>query len=186
MRLRDAARGHQESPLPISTYLEARGEGARTAGQVHYGRGRGGGRAKSYCRSPQFRGEDRHKGKSMVARRSASTSIRGRKNRTVGPISASNISSFANEPPRHIIRAEPYTSPRTRSKPDSRCPQNCPRTRDLTEPQALISEARGCCGQLSCRRRRHTGANFLVAKPEPRWIVTKEGNGDLTQTLPRV
>ncbi|MDI9350086.1 MAG: LutB/LldF family L-lactate oxidation iron-sulfur protein [Candidatus Symbiobacter sp.] len=59
--------------------------------------------------------------------------------------------------------------------------------RRLDTPQALLAEARS-------EMRHHfaaadigiTGANFLIAESGATVIVTNEGNGDLTQTLPRV
>ena len=59
--------------------------------------------------------------------------------------------------------------------------------RDLSEPVQLLAEAR------SVLRERFlaadvgiTGANFLIAETGTSIIVTNEGNGDLTQILPRV
>jgi L-lactate dehydrogenase complex protein LldF len=59
--------------------------------------------------------------------------------------------------------------------------------RSLTEPTALVAEAR------TVLRQRYfdadvgiTGANFLVAETGSTIIVTNEGNGDMTQLLPRV
>jgi len=59
--------------------------------------------------------------------------------------------------------------------------------RSLEEPSALMAEARA--------KMRHryfeadvgiTGANFLIAETGSTVIVTNEGNGDLTQTLPKM
>ena len=62
-----------------------------------------------------------------------------------------------------------------------------PASRDLTEIPTLVEEAR------QVMRRKYleadvgiTGANFLVAETGTSIIVTNEGNGDLTQTLPKV
>jgi len=59
--------------------------------------------------------------------------------------------------------------------------------RDLSEPTSLLGEAR------TALRERFlaadvgiTGANFLVAETGTSVIVTNEGNGDLTQILPRI
>ena len=59
--------------------------------------------------------------------------------------------------------------------------------RDLTEIPALVEEAR------SVLRQKYfaadvgvTGANFLIAETGTSIIVTNEGNGDLTQILPKV
>ncbi len=58
--------------------------------------------------------------------------------------------------------------------------------RDLSEPHTLVKEARGVL------RRKFlaadvgiTGANMLIAETGTSVIVTNEGNGDLTQTLPK-
>jgi len=56
-----------------------------------------------------------------------------------------------------------------------------------TEPQAIIGEARQILRQKFLDADVGiTGANFLVAETGSAVIVTNEGNGDLTQTLPRV
>ena len=59
--------------------------------------------------------------------------------------------------------------------------------RNLDEPRALVDEAR------SMLRQKYldadvgiTGANFLIAETGSTVIVTNEGNGDLTQTLPKI
>src|SRR4029077_6131822 len=59
--------------------------------------------------------------------------------------------------------------------------------RPLSEPADMLAEAR-----TKLRRRfleadaGITGANFLIAETGSTVIVTNEGNGDLTQTLPRM
>jgi L-lactate dehydrogenase complex protein LldF len=62
-----------------------------------------------------------------------------------------------------------------------------PPDRDLTEPVTLLSEARGILRErFLAADVGITGANFLVAETGTSVIVTNEGNGDLTQLLPRV
>jgi len=59
--------------------------------------------------------------------------------------------------------------------------------RPLTEPRQLCDEARDVLRpQFLAADVGITGANFLVAETGSSIIVTNEGNGDLTQTLPRV
>jgi L-lactate dehydrogenase complex protein LldF len=59
--------------------------------------------------------------------------------------------------------------------------------RDLTEIPALVEEARTVLRQKYLDADVGiTGANFLVAETGTSIIVTNEGNGDLTQTLPKV
>ena len=59
--------------------------------------------------------------------------------------------------------------------------------RPLAEPRQLCDEARALLRpQFLAADVGITGANFLVAETGSSIIVTNEGNGDLTQTLPRV
>ncbi|BBE72323.1 LutB/LldF family L-lactate oxidation iron-sulfur protein [Oharaeibacter diazotrophicus] len=59
--------------------------------------------------------------------------------------------------------------------------------RDLTEPTSLLAEARGeLRAKFLAADVGITGANFLVAETGTSIIVTNEGNGDLTQILPKV
>ncbi|ODN71699.1 LutB/LldF family L-lactate oxidation iron-sulfur protein [Methylobrevis pamukkalensis] len=58
--------------------------------------------------------------------------------------------------------------------------------RDLTEPTSLLAEARGeLRAKFLAADVGLTGANFLVAETGTSVIVTNEGNGDLTQILPK-
>ena len=94
---------------------------------------------------------------------------------------------IAKEPPSHIIGPALHMTRDTveglfRSHHPSLDP-----ARDLTQPETLVAEAR------QMLRPRYfaadvgiTGANFLVAETGSTVIVTNEGNGDLTQSLPRV
>jgi L-lactate dehydrogenase complex protein LldF len=97
------------------------------------------------------------------------------------------IIQLRHEPPSHLIApamhlvkeqvADTFRGAHRALDPD----------RPLTEPRQLCDEARSLL-------RPHflaadvgiTGANFLIAETGSGIIVTNEGNGDLTQTLPRV
>jgi L-lactate dehydrogenase complex protein LldF len=62
-----------------------------------------------------------------------------------------------------------------------------PPDRVLEEPRQLLEEARGVMrDRFLAADVGITGANFLIAETGSTVIVTNEGNGDLTQTLPRV
>ena len=62
-----------------------------------------------------------------------------------------------------------------------------PADRNLDEPETLLDEARTVLRQKFLDADVGiTGANFLVAETGTSIIVTNEGNGDLTQTLPKV
>lgn len=59
--------------------------------------------------------------------------------------------------------------------------------RSMSEPEDLLKEARGVLrDKFLSADVGITGANFLVAETGSSVVVTNEGNGDLTQTLPRV
>ena len=59
--------------------------------------------------------------------------------------------------------------------------------RSLEEPRALLEEARAVLRQRFLDADVGiTGANFLIAATGSTVIVTNEGNGDLTQTLPKI
>lgn len=62
-----------------------------------------------------------------------------------------------------------------------------PADRAMEEPQSLLLEARGVLRErFLAADVGITGANFLVAETGSSVIVTNEGNGDLTQILPKV
>ena len=102
------------------------------------------------------------------------------------------IIQLAHEPPSHIIGPALH---KTREQvaelfeehhPDY-APHGVKAGPRSTEPQTLVTEARAVL------RDRYfqadvgiTGANFLVAENGATMIVTNEGNGDLTQSLPKM
>ncbi|HEV2676853.1 MAG TPA: LutB/LldF family L-lactate oxidation iron-sulfur protein [Aliidongia sp.] len=62
-----------------------------------------------------------------------------------------------------------------------------PEGRSLSEPRELTDEARSVLRQRFLEADVGiTGANFLIAETGSTVIVTNEGNGDLTQTLPKI
>ena len=92
-----------------------------------------------------------------------------------------------NERPSHIIAPAVHLT-RDQVEADFRkAHTHLDPNRDLTEIPALVEEAR------TVLREKYfaadvgiTGANFLIAETGTSIIVTNEGNGDLTQTLPKV
>ncbi len=96
------------------------------------------------------------------------------------------IVQIRHETPSHIIApavhlvkeqvAESFRATHTHLAPE----------RVLEEPRVLCDEARGVLRQkFLAADVGITGANFLVAETGSSIIVTNEGNGDLTQTLPK-
>src|SRR4051812_34985614 len=97
------------------------------------------------------------------------------------------IIQLRHEPPSHIIApaihlmkeqvADAFRTAHTELDP----------ARPLIDPRALCDEARTVLRpRFLAADVGITGANFLVAETGSSIIVTNEGNGDLTQTLPRV
>ena len=92
-----------------------------------------------------------------------------------------------NEPPSHIIGPAVHLTRAQIEADFRRVHKHLPAGRNIEEPTALVDEAR------QVLRREFitadvgiTGANFLIAETGTSVIVTNEGNGDLTQNLPRV
>lgn len=97
------------------------------------------------------------------------------------------IIQLRNEPPSHIIAPAIHVSKQQVGEAFRKHHVALPADRDLDDPQALLSEARAVLRQhFLAADVGITGANMLVAETGSTLIVTNEGNGDLTQTLPRV
>ena len=97
------------------------------------------------------------------------------------------IIQLRHEAPSHIIAPAVHLTKEQVEADFRRLHKHLPQERDLSQAEALLGEAR-----MVLRKRfleadvGITGANFLVAETGTSIIVTNEGNGDLTQTLPRV
>ncbi|HEY0836300.1 MAG TPA: LutB/LldF family L-lactate oxidation iron-sulfur protein [Azospirillum sp.] len=97
------------------------------------------------------------------------------------------IIQLRKEPPSHIIAPAFHVSKEEVADAFRAAHTGLPKDRPLGEPRELITEAR-----LMLRQRFQeadvgiTGANLLIAETGSTVIVTNEGNGDLTQTLPKV
>ena len=89
------------------------------------------------------------------------------------------------EAPSHIIAPAIHLNKDQVEADFRRVHTHLPPERNLTEPTALLAEARGeLRAKFLAADVGITGANFLVAETGTSIIVTNEGNGDLTQTLP--
>ena len=97
------------------------------------------------------------------------------------------IIQLRHEAPSHIIAPAVHLTKEQVESDFRRLHKHLPQDRDLSQAESLLGEAR-----MVLRKRfleadvGITGANFLVAETGTSIIVTNEGNGDLTQTLPRV
>jgi len=97
------------------------------------------------------------------------------------------IIQLRREPPSHIIAPAIHVS---RDQVEAAFREHHTRLdpgRMLDEPTELLAEARAMLRErFLAADVGITGANFLIAETGSTVIVTNEGNGDLTQTLPRV
>src|ERR1700686_1012991 len=188
--LREAGRAIKDHTLAyLDFYLELYEQNVTAAGgRVHWARNAAEARAAviEICRSVGAKVVT--KGKSMVAEEIALNDhleVNG-----ITPVETDlgeYIIQLRHEPPSHIIApaihlmkeqvAEAFRAAHTELDPD----------RSLVDPRALCDEARTVLRpQFLAADVGITGANFLVAETGSRIIVTNEGNGDLTQTLPRI
>jgi L-lactate dehydrogenase complex protein LldF len=97
------------------------------------------------------------------------------------------IIQLRHEPPSHIIAPAIHVTKEQVAESFYATHKDLDANRKLEEPRALVDEARAML------RQRYldadvgiTGANFLIAETGSTVIVTNEGNGDLTQTLPKI
>lgn len=97
------------------------------------------------------------------------------------------IIQLRGERPSHIIAPAVHLNKHQIEADFRRAHTHLDPARDLDEKTALLSEARAVLrSKFLAADVGITGANFLVAETGSAIIVTNEGNGDLTQTLPRV
>ncbi len=97
------------------------------------------------------------------------------------------IIQLRNEPPSHIIAPAIHVSKSEVADAFHEAHTELDPGRNLDEPQALLDEARAMLRQKYIDADVGiTGANYLIAETGSSVIVTNEGNGDLTQTLPKI
>ena len=97
------------------------------------------------------------------------------------------IIQLRGEAPSHIIAPAVHVNQSQVEEDFRRVHTHLDPMRDLSEPTTLLNEARGVLRQKYFDADVGiTGANFLIAETGTSVIVTNEGNGDLTQTLPKV
>lgn len=188
--LRDAAREIKDEVLAnLDVHLEEfERKVVEQGGKVHWCRDAAEARAAvlAICKAANARTVT--KGKSMVAEEIGLNPYL--ETNGVTPIETDlgeYIIQLRNEPPSHIIAPASHLSKEDVARAFAAKHDDLPKDRPLDEPRELLDEARAVL------RRRFleadvgiTGANFIIAETGSTIIVTNEGNGDLTQTLPRV
>jgi L-lactate dehydrogenase complex protein LldF len=96
------------------------------------------------------------------------------------------IVQIRGEYPSHIIAPAVHLTKEQVADDFRRVHDHLDVARDLTEPTTLLGEARTVLREkFIAADVGITGANFLVAETGSVVLVTNEGNGDLTQTLPK-
>jgi L-lactate dehydrogenase complex protein LldF len=97
------------------------------------------------------------------------------------------ILQIRHETPSHIIAPAIHLTQEQVEADFRRQHAHLPADRRLVEPAELVGEARAVLREKFLSADVGiTGANFLVAETGSSIIVTNEGNGDLTQSLPRM
>src|SRR5438477_68950 len=95
--------------------------------------------------------------------------------------------ALREEPPSHIIAPAIHLMKEQVADAFRAAHKELDPGRNIEEPRALCEEARTILRpQFLAADVGITGANFLIAETGSSIIVTNEGNGDLTQTLPRI
>jgi L-lactate dehydrogenase complex protein LldF len=189
-QLRDAARAIKDHTLAhLDLYLETYEQRVTAqGGHVHYAVNAEEARAiiLGICRKANARTVT--KGKSMV---SEEIGLNGfLEANAITPVETDlgeYIIQIRGEAPSHIIAPAIHVTKEQVQADFRRVHTHLPADRNLEESTTMLAEARGVL------RKRFlaadvgiTGANFLVAESGTSIIVTNEGNGDLTQTLPPV
>jgi len=188
--LRDAARDIKNHTLDhLDLYLEAYEKAATDAGgQVHWAETAEDARSiiLDICRKAGARTIT--KGKSMVSEEININDFLAENG--VTPVETDlgeYIIQLRGEPPSHIIAPAVHLTKDQVEADFRRVHTHLDAARDLSQSTALLAEARAVLrDKFLAADVGMTGANFLVAETGTSVIVTNEGNGDLTQTLPRV
>lgn len=188
--LRDAARDMKNHVLAhLDFYLERFEDKVIAAGgQVHWCRDGDEARRTVLKICQRAGARTVTKGKSMVAEEIALNPFLERNGiRPVETDLGEYIIQLRGEPPSHIIAPASHLDKGQVAEAFARHHTDLPPTRPLEEPRQLLDEARAVLRRSFLEADVGiTGANFCIAETGSTIIVTNEGNGDLTQLLPRV
>ena len=188
--LRDNARAIKDHALAnLDLYLEAYETKVRAAGGfVHWAETAEDARniILDICRAAGARTVT--KGKSMITEEIGLNEFFEKNSvRPVETDLGEYIIQLRGEHPSHIIAPAVHLNKEQVEADFRRVHDHLPASRDLSEPEALLGEARRVLRAAYFDADVGiTGANFLVAETGSSIIVTNEGNGDLTQILPKV
>jgi L-lactate dehydrogenase complex protein LldF len=187
--LRDAARDIKNHTLEhLDLYLEAYEEKVKASGgHVHFARDATEARdiILNICRGAGARTVT--KGKSMISEEiGINHHLEANGIRPIETDLGEYIIQLRNELPSHIIAPAVHLNATQVEEDFRRVHTHLDAKRDLSEPVQLLTEARAVLRErFLAADVGITGANFLVAETGTSVIVTNEGNGDLTQILPK-
>ncbi len=188
--LRDQARDLRDHALAhLDVYLEIYERNVRAAGgHVHWAR-----TAEEACRivveiAQACGAKTVAKGKSMVSEEIGLNAALERAGvRAVETDLGEYIIQLRGEAPSHIIAPAVHLNQEDVEAEFRRAHVHLPDGRDLSAPESLLAEARAeLRARFLAADMGVTGANMLVAETGSSIIVTNEGNGDLSQILPKV
>ena len=188
--LRDSARAIKDHTLAhLDLYLEAyERKVTQAGGHVHFAR-TGAEAVEIVLGLCKERGAKAvTKGKSMISEEiGLNAGLEGAGIEAIETDLGEYIIQLRGEGPSHIIAPAIHVTRADVEADFRRVHRDLPPTRDLSQPEQLLSEARGILrDKFLSADIGVTGANFLVAETGTSIIVTNEGNGDLTQILPKV
>ena len=188
--LRDSARDIKDHVLAhLDLYLEAfEARVTAAGGKVHFARTADEANALVLEICARAGAKTVTKGKSMISEEmGVNAAIEGAGMVVVETDLGEYIIQLRGETPSHIIAPAVHLNKEQVEADFRRVHTYLPEDRDLAEPVQLLTEARAVLRQkFLAADVGITGANFLVAETGTSIIVTNEGNGDLTQTLPKV
>ena len=188
--LRDSARDIKDHTLAhLDLYLEEYERRViESGGHVHYARDAEEAR-KIFLDLCARRGAKRvTKGKSMISEEiGLNQALEAAGIEAIETDLGEYIIQLRHEAPSHIIAPAIHVTRADVEADFRKAHLHLPRDRDLSQPETLLAEAREILRQKFLSADIGvTGANFLVAENGASIIVTNEGNGDLTQILPKV
>ncbi len=188
--LRDSARAIKDHTLAhLDLYLEAYERKVTEAGgHVHYARDADEAIAVILGICQAHGAKMVTKGKSMVSEEiGLNAALEQEGINAVETDLGEYVIQLRGEAPSHIIAPAIHVTRDDIEADFRRLHRDLPPDRDLSQPEQLLSEARAILrDRFLSADVGLTGANFLVAETGTSIIVTNEGNGDLTQTLPKV
>jgi len=187
--LRDSAKAIKDHTLAhLDLYLEAYEQKVRASGgEVHYAQDAEEARKIIIDLCKSLGAKSVTKGKSMIAEEIAlNHALEGAAIEPIETDLGEYIIQLRGEAPSHIIAPAIHLTAKDIEQEFRKAHGDLLPERSLAEPEQLLAEARQVLrAKFLAADVGITGANFLVAETGTSIIVTNEGNGDLTQILPR-